>query len=63
MKKRYIFGAVLVFGAGYLISQMDCRAPWTVDRSPEAVQERIDNNDRVIRDKDGNVIGIRGEDD
>lgn len=37
-----------------------CRAPWTLDRSPEAVEERIeDAEERYIRDDEGKIIGIK----
>jgi len=36
-----------------------CHMPWTVDRSPEAQQERFgDLLDRLLIDQDGRVVGL-----
>ena len=56
---------LILVAVGYACVKADllsfsCRAPWTLDRSPEAVEERIeDAEERYIRNDQGKIIGIK----
>jgi hypothetical protein len=59
-----ILGALAVLVLSLMDYSFDFKAPWTYDRSPQAVKDRFDSpdmQDRVIRDGNGTIIGLKGK--
>lgn len=59
LPRLVVIVAVIVIGI-YVANRLDCSCSDSVDRTPEAQEERLDElKPRLIYDDDGNIIGLK----